>query len=101
MWCLVMFDLPVTTKQERKEATKFRNYLLDSGFSMVQFSVYVQYLPLGVNLSKIASSVKGRLPAQGEVRLVPITDKQWSEAFRFSNRTELRESETPEQLQIF
>jgi len=40
MWLLVMFDLPVTQKEERKEAADFRNYLLDLGFEMAQFSVY-------------------------------------------------------------
>jgi len=32
MWVLLMFDLPVVTKDQRKEATKFRLYLLDLGF---------------------------------------------------------------------
>lgn len=39
MWILVLFDLPVVEKQERKAATDFRNFLLDHGFSMVQFSI--------------------------------------------------------------
>ncbi len=101
MWCLVMFDLPVQSKEQRREATAFRNSLLDDGFSMVQFSVYVQYLPLGVNLSRIANTLKSRLPDNGEVRVLPVTDKQWSEAFRFSNGSQQADSETPQQLQIF
>ncbi|WP_442904906.1 CRISPR-associated endonuclease Cas2, partial [Gordonibacter sp.] len=36
MWCVVMFDLPVQTKVQQREATKFRKLLIDSGFSMVQ-----------------------------------------------------------------
>ena len=36
-----MFDLPVLTAPQRREATRFRKFLLDRGFSMVQFSVYV------------------------------------------------------------
>ena len=30
MWCLVMFDLPVKTRRQRREATEFRNMLLDT-----------------------------------------------------------------------
>lgn len=45
MWCLVMFDLPVETKEQRREATRFRHDLLDWGFIMVQFSVYAKYWP--------------------------------------------------------
>ena len=43
MWLFVMFDLPVGTKREKKEATSFRNQLPDLGFEMSQFSVYLKY----------------------------------------------------------
>lgn len=101
VWCLVMFDLPVTTRKNRKAATIFRNSLLDDGFSMVQFSVYVKYLPLGSQLHRIAEGIKLRLPPNGEVRIVPLTDKQWSEAFRFCNGMVEKSEQAPEQLQIF
>jgi len=38
-----MFDLPVVEKAERKAATEFRNALLDLGFEMSQFSVYMRF----------------------------------------------------------
>ena len=100
VWCLVMFDLPVTTNQQRKAATRFRNSLLDDGFSMVQFSVYVRYLPLGAQLHRVAKSIKLRLPPNGEVRIVPLSDRQWSTAFRFRNGTEQSTEKTPDQLLI-
>ena len=40
MWIFVMFDLPVDTKEHAREATKFREFLLDEGFEMSQFSIY-------------------------------------------------------------
>lgn len=43
MWLLVMFDLPVTTAAERRRARRFHNNLLDEGFTMKQFSVYLRY----------------------------------------------------------
>ena len=45
MWIMVLFDLPVITEKERKTATKFRNFLLDNSFEMVQFSVYMRPCP--------------------------------------------------------
>ena len=42
MWLYVMFDLPVGTKAERRAATRFRQSLLDDGFEMAQFSVYLR-----------------------------------------------------------
>ena len=43
MWMMVLFDLPVLTKQERKDANRFRKFLLDQGFDMCQFSVYLRF----------------------------------------------------------
>ena len=43
MWMVVLFDLPVGTKKERKAATKFRKFLLDQGFEMSQYSVYMRF----------------------------------------------------------
>ena len=35
MWLITIFDLPTTTKQDKKNAAKFRNHLLNNGFEMV------------------------------------------------------------------
>jgi CRISPR-associated protein Cas2 len=43
MWIMVIFDLPVGTKVKRRAATNFRNFLLDEGFGMSQFSVYMRF----------------------------------------------------------
>ena len=42
MRILVMFDLPVKTKAERRSATQFRNFLVGDGYHMVQYSVYAR-----------------------------------------------------------
>src|SRR5690606_23859296 len=43
MWVLVFFDLPTETKLERSVATRFRKHLLDDGFAMFQFSIYLRH----------------------------------------------------------
>ena len=43
MWMMVLFDLPVLTKKERRAATQFRKFLLDQGFGMCQLSVYMRF----------------------------------------------------------
>ncbi len=101
MWCVVMFDLPVKTKNQRREANRFRNRLFDLGFCRAQFSVYVQYFPLAARLSTIVKQVKGELPAGGEVRILSVTDQQWAKAIRFSNHKEQAVEEIPSQLTIF
>ena len=43
MWVVTLFDLPVVTKDQRHEATRFRKALLQRGFQMAQLSVYFKY----------------------------------------------------------
>jgi CRISPR-associated protein Cas2 len=42
LWLFVLFDLPVGTKDERRAASRFRNFLKDDGYMMLQFSVYAR-----------------------------------------------------------
>ena len=70
MWCLVMFDLPVETKKQRREAARFRHDLLDWGFIMVQFSVYAKYWPTGGQDHAVLRAIKTHLPEGGQVRVI-------------------------------
>lgn len=42
MRILVMFDLPVKTKAQRRSAAQFRKFLVEDGYHMVQYSVYAR-----------------------------------------------------------
>jgi len=71
------------------------------GFCRAQFSVYVQYLPLGAQLHILAKGIKAELPHGGDVRILAVTDTQWSKTIRYSNADETKPEETPSQLMIF
>ena len=43
VWLIVLFDLPTGTKPQRSAATRFRHNLLDEGFEMSQYSVYLRH----------------------------------------------------------
>jgi CRISPR-associated protein Cas2 len=45
MWLTVIFDLPVGTQVERRRATGFWNMLIEEGFFMKQFSIYLRACP--------------------------------------------------------
>ena len=42
---MVFFDLPTETKKERKSAALFRKRLIEDGFVMFQFSIYMRHCP--------------------------------------------------------
>ncbi len=69
MWVFVLFDLPVGTKKERKAATKFRHALLDLGFEMTQFSVYLKFCAGKEQAEAMARQVEGSMAPSGEVHL--------------------------------
>jgi CRISPR-associated protein Cas2 len=101
VWCVVMFDLPVQTKIQRREATKFRQILMEAGYAMLQFSVYGKYSPTIQSNARIEKFVRANLPAQGEVRIFHLTDHQWASATRFVSRKKAPQEDAPEQLSLF
>lgn len=101
MWSVVMFDLPVKTRTQTRGANRFRSLLLDLGYFRAQFSVYVRYLPTGTSGQSAIRSIKANLPAAGEVRIVHITDRQWSKGLRFVQKSENELEEKADQLTIF
>ncbi len=77
MWIICMFDIPVRTKTEMRKATRFRNALLDEGFMMKQFSVYmkpVKSLSVGRTITK---RLLRFIPDSSVVSFIYITDKQY------------------------
>lgn len=101
MWILVFFDLPTDTKKERKASADFRKRLLNDGFTMFQFSIYVRHCPSRENAEVHLRRVKSILPEFGQVAMITITDKQFGEIEIFSNR-KVEEVQTPvQQLELF
>ena len=77
MRMLVLFDLPVQTKPQRRAATAFRNFLLKDGYHMVQFSVYARVCNGQDAVQKHRARLYAHLPAAGAVRLLVVTEKQY------------------------
>lgn len=101
MWLFVMFDLPVGTRKERKEATGFRNNLLDLGFEMSQFSVYLKYCSSGEKAESVGGKIQKKMPPGGKVDILTITDKQFANIKRFYARGRLTNESEPKQLRLF
>lgn len=78
MWLLVFFDLPVGTKAERAAATRFRNFLKDDGYVMLQFSVYARVCRGQDAVDKHVGRVAKSLPRRGSVRALAVTERQYA-----------------------
>lgn len=78
MRMLVLFDLPVVTRAERRAYAQFRRFLLNEGFDMIQFSVYGRILNGRDAESKHMERVIANLPPDGSVRALTVTEKQFA-----------------------
>ena len=101
MWVMVMFDLPVGTKKERKAATGFRNFLLDEGFEMSQFSVYMRFCAGKEQAEVYTRRVERAVPLTGKVHLLYFTDRQYENIVCFDGRKREPGRRNPEQFVLF
>jgi CRISPR-associated protein Cas2 len=101
MWMMVLFDLPVGTKKERKAATRFRNDLLDEGFEMSQFSVYLRFCSGKEQAETLTRRVEKRVPGTGKVHILYFTDKQYENVVCFDGRRREAARKNPEQYALF
>lgn len=101
MWVMVMFDLPVLTPIERKAATSFRNFLLDEGFYMGQFSVYFKVMSGKDALRSLQNKISSNLPPSGKVDVISITDRQYEDIVSYEGNESAKKQERGSQLNLF
>ncbi len=78
MRVLVLFDLPVSTKKDRKNYAKFRKFLIGDGYDMLQFSVYSRIAQNHDDARKHVERLSRNLPPKGSVRVLQVTEKQYN-----------------------
>lgn len=101
MRIIIMFDLPVVTEKERKIANKFRKFLLDDGYIMMQYSVYSRICKNNDDLYKHKNRLKINTPKNGNVRLLQVTEKQYNSMILFSGTKKDEENISIENLLVF
>lgn len=101
MWLFVIFDLPTETKADRKAYSDFRKNLMNDGFSMMQYSVYVRHCPSSESAEVHIKRVKSFLPEKGHVSIVQITDKQYGNIINFWGTRTSPLAPAPKQLEFF
>ena len=101
MRMMVFFDLPTTSKLDRKHATKFRNALLNDGYYMMQWSVYSRICKGIAQVEKHAQRLKGLIPPAGSVRLMTVTEKQFADMDILVGESKKTEKISAKQLVLF
>jgi CRISPR-associated protein Cas2 len=98
LWLFVFFDLPVGTKNERRAATRFRNFLKDDGYMMLQWSVYARVCRGEEAVDKHIQRVTKNRPKKGSVRALQVTDKQYGRMRLLLGEATKNEKIAPQQM---
>lgn len=92
MRIIVFFDLPVVIPRDRKAYSRFRKFLLNDGYTMLQYSVYTRICNGDDGVQKHMRRLKENIPpVNGAIRALKITEKQ------FENMEILLGTTTPEE----
>ncbi len=100
---MVLFDLPTTTKEDRKNYTHFRKALLEDGYIMIQFSVYARACISHARTETHSRRIKEIMPPSGAIRVMFITNIQWEKTYLFYGRDYVPQDleKLPEQLLLW
>lgn len=81
MRIVLFFDLPTLTEKNRKEYSRFRKFLIKSGFMMLQESVYVKLALNSTAMNTLINNLEKNKPNEGLVQLLLVTEKQYSKLY--------------------
>ncbi len=73
-----MFDLPVETDSQRRNYRLFRKYFIESGFVMMQQSIYTKIAKNSSAANAIAAQLRKNKPPEGLVQVLQVTEKQYA-----------------------
>ena len=101
MRVILFFDLPTVTKKEKKLSAKFRQMLLNSSFTMLQWSIYTRYCKNNDGAEQVIASLNQILPPVGNIRVLKVTEKQFDNIILLLGKKKKQEQIIGDQLILF
>jgi len=101
MRVILFFDLPTKTKSDRKNASRFRSFLIKTGFTMMQLSIYVRFCKGESTALNYIEQVQTEVPPYGHIRALTITEKQYGRMKLLLGEIKYQEKVGSEQLILF
>ena len=96
-----MFDLPVQTKEARREYRRFRKSLIQKGFTQLQFSVYARFFGSEERAAPYRKVMRTAVPPNGRVRMFSVTDTQFAKMESYYGKKLESVEEKPAQMRLF
>lgn len=73
-----MFDLPTKEKEDRLSYAKFRKWLIQNGYDMLQYSIYCRICNCADSANLHMNKLTPNIPKNGSVRSLIVTDMQYA-----------------------
>src|SRR5699024_11454812 len=77
MRMIIMFDLPMETSTDKRNYRKFRKFLIENGYSMMQYSVYSKIILNRSVLNYQKLKLYENAPPNGYVDSLVVTENQY------------------------
>jgi CRISPR-associated protein Cas2 len=100
MRVVVCFDLPTLTGADRRNYRRFRKFLLNEGFAMLQESVYSKLTLNATGKETVMRRLEEQKPSEGSVFVLTITEKQFANMKFLSGEAKEKTIQTDERLII-
>lgn len=97
---MVMYDLPVASKANRKRYQRFHKFLINDGYVMMQFSVYTRITNGLDGIQKHLDRLRAHLPSKGSVRVMAVTEQQYASMMLLVGKATAQEEKVGAQLQL-
>lgn len=98
---IVFFDLPTKTKKDKKNYMDFRKLLINNGFFMIQYSVYVRICKGQDSIETYSRIIGNNIPPRGSVRMLIVTNNQYERMIIFLGTKKNEENIGEKQLLLF
>lgn len=77
MRILLLYDMPMNSKEYQKTYSKFHNNIKKLGYYMLQYSVYTKVIQNDTSLEQNKTKLKQIIPKIGNIIIIKITEKQY------------------------
>lgn len=78
MRVIVFFDLPNVSSSDKRNYLRFRKFLINEGFIMMQESVYSRLVLNSQQSELLMNRLRRNVPSRGLIQSLIITEKQYS-----------------------
>jgi len=77
MRMIIMFDLPMETSADKRNYRRFRKFLLENGYSMMQYSIYSKIILNRSVLNYQRLKLRENAPSKGHIDTLIVTENQY------------------------